>query len=112
MASERGVDLVEVAPTAIPPVCRLMDYGRFKYEQTKKEREARKNQKVVELKEVRLTPRTDEHDIMAKAHRRAGGVGPTKHSPSSPGTRLRSCVKATASSTWSRASSTTPSASG
>ncbi|HEY3108153.1 MAG TPA: translation initiation factor IF-3, partial [Chloroflexota bacterium] len=66
LASERGVDLVEVAPTAIPPVCRLMDYGRFKYEQTKKEREARKNQKVVELKEVRLTPRTDEHDVMAK----------------------------------------------
>lgn len=50
----------------MPPVCRLMDYGRFKYEQTKKEREARKNQKVVELKEVRLTPRTDEHDIVAK----------------------------------------------
>ena len=66
IAQERGLDLVEVAPTAIPPVCRLMDYGRFKYEQTKKEREARKNQKVVELKEVRLTPRTDEHDILAK----------------------------------------------
>jgi translation initiation factor IF-3 len=67
MAQERGLDLVEVAPTAIPPVCRLMDYGRFKYEQTKKERDARKNQKIVELKEVRLTPRTDEHDIVAKA---------------------------------------------
>lgn len=66
VAQERGLDLVEVAPTAIPPVCRLMDYGRFKYEQTKREREARKNQKVVELKEVRLTPRTDEHDIAAK----------------------------------------------
>jgi translation initiation factor IF-3 len=66
LAQERGLDLVEVAPTAIPPVCRLMDYGRFKYEQTKKEREARKNQKVVELKEVRMTPRTDEHDILAK----------------------------------------------
>lgn len=66
VAQERGLDLVEVAPTAIPPVCRLMDYGRFKYEQTKREREARKNQKVVELKEVRLTPRTDEHDILAK----------------------------------------------
>jgi translation initiation factor IF-3 len=66
IAQEKGLDLVEVASTAIPPVCRLMDYGRFKYEQTKKEREARKNQKVVELKEVRLTPRTDEHDIVAK----------------------------------------------
>ncbi|TAK24637.1 MAG: translation initiation factor IF-3 [Chloroflexota bacterium] len=66
MAVERGIDLVEVAPTAVPPVCRLMDYGRFKYEQTKREREAKKNQKVVELKEVRMTPRTDEHDVMAK----------------------------------------------
>jgi translation initiation factor IF-3 len=66
IAQERGVDLVEVAPTAVPPVCRLMDYGRFKYEQTKREREAKKNQKVVELKEVRMTPRTDEHDIIAK----------------------------------------------
>ncbi|MBM4416875.1 MAG: translation initiation factor IF-3 [Chloroflexi bacterium] len=66
MAQERGLDLVEVAPNAVPPVCRLMDYGRFKYEQTKREREARKNQKVIELKEVRLTPRTDEHDITAK----------------------------------------------
>jgi translation initiation factor IF-3 len=66
IAQERGVDLVEVAPTAVPPVCRLMDYGRFKYEQTKREREAKKNQKVVELKEVRMTPRTDEHDIVAK----------------------------------------------
>ena len=67
IAQERGLDLVEVAPTAMPPVCRLMDYGRFKYEQTKKEREARKNQKIVELKEVRLTPRTDEHDVAAKS---------------------------------------------
>ena len=67
IAQEKGLDLVEVAPTAVPPVCRLMDYGRFKYEQTKREREARKNQKIIELKEVRLTPRTDEHDIVAKA---------------------------------------------
>ncbi len=63
MARERNVDLVEVAPTAIPPVVRLMDYGRFKYEQTRKEREARKNQKTVNIKEVRLTPKTDDHDL-------------------------------------------------
>ncbi len=63
IARERNLDLVEVAPNAVPPVCRLIDYGKFKYEQTKKEREARKNQKVVLLKEVRLTPKTDEHDI-------------------------------------------------
>jgi translation initiation factor IF-3 len=63
IAKERNVDLVEVAPTAVPPVCRLLDYGKFRYEQTKKEREARKNQKVVLLKEVRLTPKIDDHDL-------------------------------------------------
>ena len=66
IARERNADLVEVAPTAVPPVCRLLDYGRFKYEQTKREREARKNQKVVLLKEVRLRPKIDEHDISFK----------------------------------------------
>ena len=54
---------MEVAPTASPPVCRLLDYGRFKYEQEKKDREARKNQKIILLKEVRMRPKTDEHDI-------------------------------------------------
>lgn len=66
IARERQLDLVEVAPNAVPPVCKLLDYGRFKYEQTKKEREQRKHQKIVELKEVRLTPKTDEHDIAFK----------------------------------------------
>jgi translation initiation factor IF-3 len=65
-ARERNLDLVEVAPTAAPPVCRLLDYGRFKYEQTRKERETRKNQKVVMVKEVRLTPKTDDHDVEFK----------------------------------------------
>lgn len=68
VAREQGLDLVEVAATAVPPVCRLLDYGRFKYEQEKKEREARKNQKVILLKEVRLRPKTDEHDIDFKTH--------------------------------------------
>src|SRR5438874_2184135 len=63
LAQERDLDLVEVAPNATPPVCRLLDYGKFKYEQEKKEREARKNQKGALLKEVRLTPTTDEGDI-------------------------------------------------
>jgi translation initiation factor IF-3 len=67
MAQERGLDLVEVAPTAVPPVCRLMDYGKYRYEQTKKEREARKHQKQQELKELRLRPKTDEHDMQVKA---------------------------------------------
>jgi translation initiation factor IF-3 len=66
-ARERGLDLVEVAPTAVPPVCRLLDYGRFKYEQEKKDREARKNQKIVLMKEIRLRPKTDEHDIDFKS---------------------------------------------
>jgi len=66
MAREKGVDLVEVAPTAVPPVCRLMDYGKFKYEQTKKARESRQGQRLMLLKEVRLTPKTGEHDLEFK----------------------------------------------
>lgn len=68
MAEQRGLDLVEVAPNAEPPVCRLMDYGKFRYDQAKKEREARKNQKVVELKEIRMQPNTDDHDIEVKSN--------------------------------------------
>jgi translation initiation factor IF-3 len=67
MAEERGLDLVEVAPNAVPPVCRILDYGKFRYEQSKKEREARKNQKQVEVKQIRLEPKTDDHDIDVKA---------------------------------------------
>src|SRR5712692_8097609 len=63
IAHERNLDLVEVSPNAVPPVCKLMDYGKYKYEQAKKENEARKNQKTTTLKEIRLHPRTDEHDI-------------------------------------------------
>jgi translation initiation factor IF-3 len=69
LAQSQGLDLVEVAPNSVPPVCRLLDYGRFKYEQTKKDRDARKNQKIVELKEIRLRPKIGEHDIDAKAKR-------------------------------------------
>lgn len=63
MAQERGTDLVEVAPTAKPPVCRLLDYGKFLYETQKREREARKSQTKVEIKEIRLRPKISEHDI-------------------------------------------------
>lgn len=66
LARERGLDLVEVAPTAVPPVCRLMDYGKFRYDQDKREREARKTQKTVTIKEVRLAPNMDDHDIDVK----------------------------------------------
>ncbi len=67
-AETANLDLVEVAPNASPPVCRLMDYGKFRYEQSKKEREARRHQKQVELKEVRLRPKTDSHDLEVKAN--------------------------------------------
>jgi len=66
IAEERGVDLVEVAPNANPPVCRLMDYGKFLYERTKKDREARRTQKLTEIKEVRLRPKIGEHDVDVK----------------------------------------------
>ena len=66
IARERGTDLVEVAPNADPPVCRLMNYGKFLYERAKKEREARKSQKQTEVKEIRLRPKIGEHDIAYK----------------------------------------------
>ncbi len=67
VARQRGLDLVEVAPNAQPPVCKLMDYGKYRYEQTKKEREARKSQKIISVKEIRLRPKIDEHDFLTKA---------------------------------------------
>ena len=69
IARERNLDLVEVSPNAVPPVCKLLDYGRFKYEQAKKENEARKNQKTITLKEIRMRPRTDEHDVAVKTRK-------------------------------------------
>ena len=66
-ARKHNLDLVEVAPTAVPPVCRLLDYGKYKYEQAKKERELKKSQKVSLLREVRLRPKIDNHDFEAKA---------------------------------------------
>ncbi len=69
IARERDLDLVEISPNANPPVCKLMDYGRYKYEQAKKENEARKNQKTITLKEIRLSPRTDEHDVDVKTRK-------------------------------------------
>lgn len=66
IASERQLDLCEVAPTAAPPVCRVMDYGKFRYEQSKREREAKKRQKVVGIKEIRMTPKTEVHDLQVK----------------------------------------------
>jgi translation initiation factor IF-3 len=66
IAMDANLDLVNVAPTAKPPVCRIMDYGKYRYEMQKKEKEARKNQKVVDIKEIRLTATIDEHDFQTK----------------------------------------------
>lgn len=69
MAYSKKLDLVKVAPNAKPPVCRIMDYGKYKYELAKREKEARKNQKVINVKEVRMTPNIEEHDLNVKARR-------------------------------------------
>ncbi len=69
IARDRNLDLVEISPNAIPPVCKIMDYGRHKYEQAKKENEARKNQRTITLKEIRMRPRTDDHDVEVKTRK-------------------------------------------
>lgn len=66
LAEQQQLDLVEVSPTAVPPVCRIMDYGKFKYQQSKKLQEAKKKQVHVEVKEIKLRPKTDDHDLMFK----------------------------------------------
>ena len=66
-ADEEGLDLVLISPTANPPVCRIMNYSKFKYEQIKKQKEAKKNAKTVTVKEVRLSPQIEEHDLETKA---------------------------------------------
>jgi translation initiation factor IF-3 len=66
LARERELDLVEVAPNERPPVCRIMDYGKFKYQQAKRSQEAKKRQKVVQTKEVKMRPKTEEHDYQFK----------------------------------------------
>ena len=67
VAEEAGLDLVKIAPNAVPPVCKVMDYGKYKFEQGKREKEQRKNQKVIELKEIRLSATIDLHDMEVKA---------------------------------------------
>lgn len=66
LAEEAGLDLVKIAPTAKPPVCKIVDYGKFKYEQTRKEKEAKKKQRVIEIKEIRLSPNIDTNDLNTK----------------------------------------------
>jgi len=71
MARERGLDLVEVAPNASPPVCRLMDYGKYRYEQSRKERDSKRNQQVTKVKEVRVEPKIGAHDLETKGNQAA-----------------------------------------
>src|ERR1041384_7313584 len=66
VAQERGLDLVEVNPKASPPVCKILDFGKFKYEEKKRQREAKKKQTVVEVKEIKVRPKTDDHDLEVK----------------------------------------------
>lgn len=72
LADQFGLDLVEVAPTARPPVCRIMDFSKYKYEQEKKERKARKNAHIVHLKQIRIKPHIDEHDCQIKINQARG----------------------------------------
>ena len=67
MAQQAELDLVMISPNAQPPVCRIMDYGKYRYDQIKKEKEARKAQKIINIKEVRMTPNIDSHDLNVKA---------------------------------------------
>lgn len=66
MAAKAGLDLVEVAPNSTPPVCRIMDYGKFRYQQSKKLQIAKKSQSVIQVKEIRIRPKTEEHDLQVK----------------------------------------------
>ena len=62
IARQKGLDLVEISPTAVPPVCRIMDFGKYQYQEQKRSREAKKHQKVIEVKEIKFRPKVDEHD--------------------------------------------------
>ena len=66
IARQKGLDLVEIAATAVPPVCRIMDFGRYQYQEQKRSREAKKHQKVIEVKEIKFRPKVDEHDYQFK----------------------------------------------
>jgi translation initiation factor IF-3 len=68
LARQKGLDLVEISPTAVPPVCRIMDYGKYQYQEQKRAREAKRHQKVIEVKEIKFRPKVDEHDYQFKKH--------------------------------------------
>ena len=66
IAKQKGLDLVEISPTAVPPVCRIMDFGKYQYQEQKRSREAKKHQRVIEVKEIKFRPKVDEHDYQFK----------------------------------------------
>jgi len=66
LAKQKGLDLVEISPTAVPPVCRIMDFGKYQYQEQKRAREARRHQKIIEVKEIKFRPKVDEHDYQFK----------------------------------------------
>jgi translation initiation factor IF-3 len=66
IARQKGLDLVEISPTAVPPVCRIMDFGKYQYQEQKRQREAKRHQKVIEVKEIKFRPKVDEHDYQFK----------------------------------------------
>ncbi len=66
IARQKGLDLIEISPTAMPPVCRIMDFGKYQYQEQKRSREAKKHQKVIEVKEIKFRPKVDEHDYQFK----------------------------------------------
>jgi translation initiation factor IF-3 len=66
IARQKGLDLVEISPTAVPPVCRIMDFGKYQYQEQKRTREAKKHQRIIEVKEIKFRPKVDEHDYQFK----------------------------------------------
>ena len=76
IAESKNLDLVKIAPTAKPPVCKIMDYGKYRFEKAKKEKEARKNQKIVEIKEIRLSLNIDTHDFETKINHARKFIAP------------------------------------
>ncbi|MGH9384027.1 MAG: translation initiation factor IF-3 [Vicinamibacterales bacterium] len=68
LARQKGLDLVEISPSAVPPVCRIMDYGKYQYQEQKRAREAKRHQKIIEVKEIKFRPKVDEHDYQFKKH--------------------------------------------
>ncbi len=75
LAKEAGLDLIKIAPTAKPPVCKITDYGKYRYEQARREKDAKKKQKVTEVKEIRLSPNIDDNDLNTKANQARKFIG-------------------------------------